>query len=213
MDRPAPSARTDGFGARSAGVPRRPLRQRDGHAADGARTVERGRSRPRAGQDELRDRHAGAELASGHRPRRPAHPTGSVRRRRGPAARQGPGAPGPAPGRPTASRARRPRPGPRGRTAGSAGHRRRPAARRRVAHRVGRRAAGAGRDRRGHRDVRRADEARQRPRHLAAPGPCRGGTRSGARRGRRRRPSDRAARRRPSTNSTHGNCRGCGRRC
>ncbi len=46
----------------------------------------------------------GAELASGHRPRRPAHPTGSVRRSRGPAARQGPIAAGPAPGRPTASR-------------------------------------------------------------------------------------------------------------
>ena len=117
-----------GSDARRPAVPVEPLRQRAGHAARRAGPLGRGRGAAAAGQGRLRGGH-GPELAPRHRPRRPAHPPGPARRRRGAAARQGPGHAGAPARRPAPPRARRPRAGPGHGPPGPARARRRPAAR------------------------------------------------------------------------------------
>ena len=82
------------------------------------------------------------ELAPRHRPGRPAHPPGPLRRGRGAAPRQGPVHGGAPARRPPAPGPGRPRTGPGHRPAGRAGAGRRPAAGRGAADRARRRRAG-----------------------------------------------------------------------
>ena len=179
----------------------------------GARAMGRGRGRPHPRDRRLRGGHADAQLAPGHRARRPAHPPGPPGRGRGAAARQGPGHPGPAPGGPAAPGPGRSRAGPGHRPSRAARARRRPPAGRRAAHRCCRGRARAGRRSPPPRRLRRA--LRPRPptstcRRLQARPPWPGHACLAAGDDGRRR---RCCSRRRSTRSSRRAARGSGPRC